>query len=221
MVSVADMRVNYSEVGLDDETIKAADPMDLFAAWLKEAAAADEPEPNAMCLATVSPAGQPSARHVLLKGFDARGFVWYTNYQSRKAGDLEHNPAVALSFWWPSLFRCIRIEGDAHRISDDESDAYFHSRPAQSRLGAWVSDQSRPIATRKDLDAQQAELQREYFGKDGALVKDISRPPHWGGYRAVPRRIEFWKGRASRLHDRFVFEREDADHPWSVHRLQP
>jgi pyridoxamine 5'-phosphate oxidase len=221
---VADLRVNYAKPGLSDvDAAAAASPTALFCAWLDEAVAADEPEPNAMCLSTVSIDGRPAARYVLLKGVDERGFVWYTNYNSRKAGELTENPAAALTFWWAGSERSVRVEGDVARVSAAESDAYFASRPAKSRLGAWASEQSAEVDGREVLEERWAALMEEYMpGGDGSEpVKEIVRPPHWGGFRLVPRRIEFWKGRASRLHDRVVFEREGEGARWTQKRLQP
>jgi pyridoxamine 5'-phosphate oxidase len=220
---MSELRVNYTEVEglLSDTSIFGANPVDLFTTWMSDAVAAKEPEPNAMCLATVSAEGRPSARFVLLKGYDESGFVWYTNYESRKAHDLASNPAAALTFWWAGLERSVRIEGDAVRVSAEESDEYFESRPPQSRLGAWVSDQSRPISGREGLEGRWSELEKMYFDDSGNVIKTIPRPPHWGGFRIVPTRMEFWKGRASRLHDRIVFERKDPSHAWCITRLQP
>jgi pyridoxamine 5'-phosphate oxidase len=227
---VSALRVSYSAAGLPSAALDdAADPFALFDLWMADAVANAEPEPNAMCLATVSPDGRPAARFVLLKGVDATGFVWYTNYNSRKASHLAANPAAALTFWWPGLERSVRIEGNAARVSDTESDAYFATRPAESRLGAWASEQSEPVDGREPLVARWEQLQKDYFGNagagkdgaDGKVLKAIPRPPHWGGFKLEPTAIEFWKGRASRLHDRIVFSRESVDAKWTRRRLQP
>jgi pyridoxamine 5'-phosphate oxidase len=227
---VSEMRVSYSDAGLPSAALEAAeDPFALFDMWMSDAVDNKEPEPNAMCLATVSTEGRPAARYVLLKGVDNSGFVWYTNYNSRKGHHLDSNPAAALTFWWPGLERSVRIEGDATKVSDEESDAYFACRPAKSRLGAWASEQSDEIGSRLSLEARWKELEEEYFGEGGAgkggaddtLVKDIPRPLHWGGFRLVPITVEFWKGRASRLHDRIVFTRDSPDSKWIRKRLQP
>lgn len=222
--NVADLRINYARPGLTDAEAAAAEsPTALFCTWLAEAVAAKEAEPNAMCLSTVSADGRPAARYVLLKGVDERGFVWYTNYNSRKACELAGNPAAALTFWWAGSERSVRVEGDVARVSAAESDAYFASRPAASRLGAWASEQSAEVADRRVLEERWAALQKEYLpgGEGSEPVKEIARPPHWGGFRLVPTRIEFWKGRSSRLHDRVLFERTSPDAEWVQKRLQP
>lgn len=221
---VADLRVNYAKPGLTDAAAAAAEsPTALFCTWLDEAVAAHEAEPNAMCLSTVSADGRPAARYVLLKGVDERGFVWYTNYNSRKSQELAGNPAAALTFWWAGSERSVRVEGDVARVSAEESDEYFGSRPPMSRLGAWVSEQSSEVSGREVLEERWEGLMKEYLpsGKGSEPVKEIERPPHWGGFRLVPTRIEFWKGRSSRLHDRVVFERASAELTWTQKRLQP
>jgi len=174
-----------------------------------------EPEPNAMTLATSDPQGQPSARTVLLKGVDARGLVFFTNYQSRKGQELSANPQACLLFFWQTLQRQVRFEGRVEPVSAAESDAYFHSRPLGSRIGAWASPQSRPMS-REALQTRWQQLSVE-------LGETPGRPPHWGGYRLIPRRVEFWQGRPSRLHDRLVFERSAAatDGHWQIIRLAP
>jgi pyridoxamine 5'-phosphate oxidase len=166
-----------------------------------------------MILATATRGGRPSARTVLLKGYDQQGFVFYTNYEGRKADDLEANPACALLFYWGELARQVRIEGQATRLPEEESDAYFASRPRGSRLGAWASEQSRPIENRNILERQVRALETEYEGRK------IPRPPFWGGYRVEPDAIEFWQGRENRLHDRLVYERTGEG--WKIVRLQP
>jgi pyridoxamine 5'-phosphate oxidase len=170
-------------------------------------------EPNAMTLATVSGEGRPSARTVLLKGYDGRGFVFYTNYEGRKARELEANPACALLFYWGELERQVRVEGLASRLPGGESDAYFASRPRGSRLGAWASEQSRPVRDRSVLEERTRALEAEYEDRE------IPRPPFWGGYRVEPETIEFWQGRENRLHDRISYRREGG--AWRLERLQP
>lgn len=223
--SISDFRESYSETPLDEATVDA-DPIAQFRAWFDDAVRAGVTEPNAMCLSTVSAAGTPAGRYVLLKGVDERGFVWYTNYTSRKAADLDAVPAAALTFWWPELERSVRIEGGAARVPAAESDAYFASRPPGSRLGAWASDQSSPAADRGVMEARMAALEAEYYGPAGAAgggepIKDIPRPPHWGGYRLTPTLVEFWKGRKSRVHDRLCYKREAGGEGWTMTRLQP
>lgn len=178
------------------------DPLDLFRAWFDEARGTEINDSNAMALATADAQGRPSVRMVLLKGYDARGFVFYTNQEGRKAGDLAANPHAALLFHWKSLRRQIRIEGAVSRVTDAEADAYFASRSRDSQLGAWASDQSRPLDRRETFEARFAEMQRRFDGQP------VTRPPHWGGYRVAPERIEFWQDREHRLHERRLFVRE-------------
>ncbi|CAA9408009.1 Pyridoxamine 5'-phosphate oxidase [uncultured Rubrobacteraceae bacterium] len=206
------LRKEYTRSGLH-ETGMNPDPMVQFNYWFENAVEADLHEPNAMIVATATQDGRPSARTVLLKGYDQSGFAFYTNYEGRKARELEVNPACALLFYWGELERQVRIEGRASRISDDESDAYFASRPRGSRLGAWVSEQSRPVEDRGVLEERVRKLEAEYESLE------IPRPPFWGGYRVEPEAIEFWQGRESRLHDRLVYRREDG--VWRIERLQP
>ncbi|OZI59408.1 pyridoxamine 5'-phosphate oxidase [Bordetella genomosp. 4] len=210
-MSVSDLRQSYEKSVLLEETA-AASPLDQFTQWFDEALQAKVPEPNAMTLATVDSTGQPSARTVLIKGFDARGFVFFTNYESRKGRDLLANPRAALLFFWQPLERQVRIEGVIEKVSAEESDAYFHSRPLGSRLGAWASEQSQPI-TRAELEARERTF-RERYGDQPP------RPPHWGGYRLVPTLFEFWQGRASRLHDRLRYL-PDGQGGWVIDRLSP
>lgn len=221
--SVSSLRVDYSSRGLIEDDISGVDPITLFDSWLQDAIHIGEHEPNAMCLATAGVDARPSARMVLLKGVDNRGFVWYTNYGSRKATELTENPAAALTFWWPRLERSVRVQGDVSRTSPDESTHYFNSRPIRSRLGAIASDQSRPVSGREPLENRMRLLETDYLNSDDhtELVKDIERPDSWGGFRLVPSHIEFWKGRPSRLHDRILFTRNTSAESWSLQRLQP
>jgi pyridoxamine 5'-phosphate oxidase len=189
------------------------DPLPQFDAWFREAEAAGVEVPEAMTLATASAGGAPSARMVLLKSVDADGFVFYTGYGSRKADELEANPRAALVFYWRPLGRQVRVEGLVERVSEAESAAYFATRPRASQLAAWASQQSRPLASRAELDARYAELEREYEGGEVPL------PPHWGGYRVRPESIEFWKHRDNRLHERVRYTR--AREGWDVQLLSP
>lgn len=210
-MSVSDLRQSYEKNTLLEATA-AASPLVQFSQWFNEALAAKVPEPNAMTLATVDASGQPSARTVLIKGFDERGFVFFTNYESRKGHDLQSNPRAALLFFWQALERQVRIEGVIEKVTAEESDAYFHSRPLGSRLGAWASEQSQPI-TRDALEAREQAF-RDRFGDQPP------RPPHWGGYRVVPTAFEFWQGRPSRLHDRLRYL-PNAQGGWTIDRLSP
>jgi pyridoxamine 5'-phosphate oxidase len=190
------------------------DPFAWFARWMAEAEASEPSDPNAMTVATVGPGGKPSSRTILLKGVDPRGFVFYTNTQSRKGDELAVNAAVALLFYWKSLGRQIRIEGTIERVTPEEADAYYATRPRISRLGAWASDQSRPLAARAVLEGRLAELEAKYPGED------IPRPPHWSGYRVLPERFEFWQNMPFRLHDRTIFDRA-AGGGWDRGKLFP
>ena len=207
-------RKEYEQATLDETTV-ARDPIRQFAAWYDDAVAAGVPEPEAMTLATATPAGRPSARVVLLRGFDARGFCFYTNYGSHKGRELTANPHAALTFHWPDLERQIRIEGRVEQTTAAESDEYFRTRPSTSRIGAWSSPQSEVISDRGSLEALFARFRADH-PDDSA----IPRPPNWGGFRVVPERIEFWQGRPRRLHDRLRFRR-DADGAWILERLAP
>ncbi len=189
------------------------DPFALFEAWLAEAERSEPNDPNAMCLATTTPDGFPSARMVLLKGLDPRGFVFYTNYESRKGQELLANPRAALVFHWKSLRRSVRVEGDVEQVTAEEADAYYATRARASRIGAWASKQSRPLEGRWALEKAVA----EYTVKFG--LGEIPRPPHWSGFRVLPRRIEFWRDMAFRLHERRVFHREGAG--WRTEMLYP
>lgn len=209
---IADLRKSYEQGELDEATA-AAEPLRQFEHWLVQALRAELPEPNAMTLATVGADGRPSTRVVLIKGCDERGIVWYTNYESRKGRDLAAHPFAALQFHWVELERVVRIEGPVERTSAEESDAYYASRPLDSRLGAWASPQSRPIASRAVLVANAAKAAVQHG-------LHPPRPPHWGGFRLVPDRWEFWQGRKSRLHDRLCYLRE-PDGRWRRERLAP
>lgn len=191
------------------------DPIAAFDGWLQEAAASEPNDPNAMSLATVGADGMPNARMVLLKGHDVRGFVFYTNLESQKGGELADNAQAALCFHWKSLHRQVRVQGPISAVSDAEADAYFNSRGRQSRIGAWASQQSRPLADRAELEAAFAKIDAQYPDED------IPRPPHWSGRRISPLRIEFWQDGDHRLHDRLVFKRASADAAWETERLYP
>jgi pyridoxamine 5'-phosphate oxidase len=197
------------------ETDLHPDPFTQFERWFEEAKATPQPLPEAMTLATAAPDGEVSARLVLLKAFDHRGFSFYTNYNSRKAAQIHANPRASLVFWWPLQERQIRIEGAVIRTTEEESDEYFATRPRGSQLGAWASEQSKVIAGRGDLDARFAELDTNYRDRP------IPRPPHWGGYRVIPILFEFWQGRTDRLHDRFAYRLRSDSKDWVIERLSP
>lgn len=210
-MDIASLRKSYEKAALDEEAC-ADVPIDQFDRWMQEALASELPEPNAMTVATVGPEQRPSTRIVLIKGYDARGIVWYTNYESRKGRQLAANPYAALQFHWVELERQVRIEGRVEKTSAEESDAYFASRPLASRIGAWASEQSTVIASRTTLVTRAAE-----FGLRYGL--NPPRPPHWGGFRLVPDYFEFWQGRPSRLHDRIVYRLSEGR--WRKERLAP
>ncbi len=209
---LARMRRDYDRDSLDDEKI-AADPLEQFHRWLADAVRCELPEPNAMTVATVGANGRPSCRPVLLKGADARGLVWYTNYESRKGRELAVNPYAALQFHWVELERVVRVEGQVEQVAAEESDAYFAERPLANRIGAWASPQSEPIPNRAFLLERAA-----YFAAQYGL--NPPRPPHWGGYRLIPDYWEFWQGRPSRLHDRIAYL-PDPQGGWRRQRLAP
>lgn len=211
MSKLSEFRKSY-ELGELDEAQAADGPLALFQRWMDEAIAHDVSEPTAMTVATVGANGRPSTRVVLLKGCDARGMVWFTNYESRKGEELAMNPFAALQFHWVEMERVVRIEGRVEKTSAQESDDYFNSRPLDSRLGAWASPQSRVISTRAVLVANAAKAAVQHGLKP-------ERPPHWGGYRLVPEQFEFWQGRRSRLHDRLRFKLQDSN--WLRERLAP
>lgn len=210
--SPADLRLNYTLKQLNETEVEV-DPIQQFQIWFQEACEAGVVEPNAMTLATATADGTPSARIVLLKGIDERGFAFYTNYESRKGQELAENPKAALVFLWKALERQVRVEGRVEKIAETEIEDYYYSRPRASQLGAWASPQSQVVPNREVLDQQMADLVQCYENQP------IPRPPHWGGYRVVPHAIEFWQGRPSRLHDRLCY-RLDQGH-WQIQRLAP
>ena len=209
--TLADLRKSYERDELDEASC-ADDPLRQFEVWLEQAIKAQLPEPNAMTLATVGVDGRPSTRIVLIKGLDARGVVWYTNYDSRKGRELSHEPHAALQFHWVELERVVRIEGLVEKVSAEESDAYYATRPLDSRIGAWASPQSQPITSRAVLVANAAKAAARHGLRP-------ARPPHWGGYRLLPDRWEFWQGRRSRLHDRVRYQLDAGR--WMRQRLAP
>ena len=212
MTKIADLRKNYTQAGLLESDI-VANPYEQFKLWFEQAVAADILEPNAMTVATVTAEGKPSARIVLLKDFDDRGFVFYTNYNSQKGVELQNCPYAALVFLWGDLERQVRIEGKIEFVAASEATGYFHSRPVSSQLGAWASDQSTVIGNRSILEQKLQQLAAEYQDRQ------IPKPPHWGGVRVVPQEIEFWQGRPSRLHDRLRYQLVDG--LWQIDRLAP
>lgn len=211
-MSIADLRREYARARLSEADVDP-DPIRQFARWFEEARTAEVFEPNAMSLATATPDGRPSARMVLLKAFDEGGFVFYTDYRSRKGIELAANPRAALCFWWSELERQVRVAGPVSRTTFDESDAYYRTRPVGSRYAAWTSHQSQPVASREVLEEEMRRIQSR-FGEHPEL------PPHWGGFRVSPEEVEFWQGRESRLHDRIHYRRGPGGE-WVRERLSP
>jgi pyridoxamine 5'-phosphate oxidase len=211
-LDLAALRRDYALATLDERDVDA-DPIRQFERWFADAAAARVPEPNAMTLSTATRDGVPSARIVLLKGVDANGFAFYTDYRSRKGAELAENPLAALTFLWKEIERQVRITGSVSRVSTHESDAYFRTRPLGSRLGAWASHQSAVLASREELEARVQDVIGRF--PDG----DVPLPPHWGGFRVAPDEIEFWQGRPDRLHDRLLYRR--GERGWEISRLSP
>jgi pyridoxamine 5'-phosphate oxidase len=212
-MQLADLRKEYSQAGLN-ETDLAAEPVSQFQRWLEQALGAQLLEPYAMTLATTTPDGWPSARVVLLRGVDERGFTFFTNYDGRKGRELARNPRAALVFYWAELERQVRVEGTVERVTAAESDEYFRGRPLGSRLGAWASPQSQPIPNREMLETQWRKVEAEYASGE------VPRPPNWGGYRVRHQMVEFWQGRRSRLHDRLRYRRAEGG-GWTLDRLAP
>lgn len=213
-INIKNLRLDYRSSSLLEENV-SKNPLEQFAIWFDEAVKAEILEPNAMTLATASKNALPSARIVLLKGFDQEGFTFFTNFNSHKGIELTENPFAALVFFWGDLERQIRIEGVVERISDEESKSYFHSRPKGSQLGAWASPQSKAIPHREFLDEKILEMEHKY-----ASDEVIPKPEHWGGYKVIPNQIEFWQGRSNRLHDRILYTQQ-KDESWIIERLAP
>ncbi len=213
-INLAALRQEYSRGELLESNV-ASEPITQFSSWFAEATAAQVPEVNAMTLATADGSGAPSARIVLLKAFDERGFVFFTNYNSRKGRDLAANPRAALCFFWHALERQVRIDGTIEKVTRAESEAYFQTRPLGSQIGAWVSQQGEVIASRDVLEQRAAELVQRFAGQPVPL------PDFWGGYRVIPAMVEFWQGRPSRLHDRLQYFRDDKGGNWKLQRLSP
>jgi pyridoxamine 5'-phosphate oxidase len=212
MSSLGDLRREYAQTPLDVHALDR-DPLIQFTRWFADVETAQLLEPNAMTLSTADASGRPSARIVLLKGVDERGFIFFTDYRSLKARDIAENPRAALTFLWKELERQVRVSGSAEKVTREESETYFKTRPRGSRLGAWASEQSRVLSDRSALEREVARLD-VHFGDD-----DIPIPPHWGGYRVVPNEFEFWQGRPNRLHDRLRYSRDGLQ--WRIERLSP
>ncbi len=211
-LNVADLRRNYTKGGLLEEDMPD-NPVRLFESWVKQAVDSEALEPNAMTLATVKPLGQPNVRNVLLKGINEESIQFFTNYASTKAMELDSNPSVSVAFWWPELERQVRIFGVAEKLSDDQNEEYFKSRPRNSQIGAWASDQSSPIENRVELEKKFREIETKFEGKE------IPKPDDWGGYAIQIEEIEFWQGRPGRLHDRIHCNKINGQ--WKIQRLQP
>lgn len=214
MADLADLRQRYAQAELSTDHV-SDDPLDQFRQWFTDAMEAELDEPNAMTLATTTSDGSPSARTVLLKGVDGRGFVFYTNYESRKGRELADNPEAALVFLWLKIERQVRVEGTVERLSQEESAKYFRSRPRGSQLGAWASPQSRVVESREALEQNLAEVQARYDDEP------VPCPPYWGGFVVRPTQIEFWQGRPNRLHDRVRYRRPSPVDDWTIERLAP
>lgn len=212
-LDIAAIRREYQQRELTESMVKQ-DPLQQFKDWFKEAMESEVVEVNAMAISTVTPEGQPSTRIVLLKGIDERGFSFFTNYHSKKGQMIAANNRVSLTFFWPELERQVRIEGLAEKLSSEENDAYFASRPRGSQIGAWVSDQSEEIDSRESLEKRLIETEKNFENKE------VFRPPHWGGFVVIPSLIEFWQGRESRLHDRIEYTKDNKGH-WVHYRLMP
>ncbi len=210
---ISTLRYNLTKGSLDESSVKK-DPLDQFAKWMEEAVKAKIHEPNAMVVSTSALGGKPSARVVLLRGFGDNGFVFYTNYNSRKGKELKRNPFGCFTFYWPELQRQVRVEGIIKKVATTVSDKYFRSRPRPSQIGAWASEQSDTLVSRETLERRVKELEEKFKGKN------IPRPPHWGGYQLKPVRIEFWQGRPSRLHDRILYT-QVGYRLWKTERLAP
>ncbi len=210
--AIAMLRREYDGVPLDESTV-LPDPVSQFSAWFEEVLQKVNQDPNAVILSVADKNGRPSSRTVLLKGFDENGFIFYTNYQSRKGRVVEENPYASLTFFWAGLMRQVHVEGKVEKTDVKTSDEYFQSRPLSSKLGAWASDQSRPIPNRLELEVRLKEAEKKFEGEI------IPRPPHWGGYRVIPERVEFWQGRLNRLHDRICYTKNGDN--WQITRLMP
>ena len=213
-MDISDFRQEYTQQGLTREQLNP-DPVNQFELWFQQACSAKLPEPNAMCLATVSAIGKPAQRMVLLKYFDRQGLVFFTNYESKKARQIEENDQVSLLFFWAALERQVQISGNAAKISTAESLKYFATRPRGSQIGAWCSQQSTAISSRKILELKFDEIKRKFQDRE------IPLPSAWGGYRVIPDSFEFWQGRPNRLHDRFLYSRTDTESAWKIQRLAP
>lgn len=211
-IKIAELRRNYTKAGLPDDQLPD-DPNQLFGQWLAEAVRSEVMEPNAMALATVRPDGRPNVRTVLLKGFEESAIDFFTNYNSEKGLELEKNPNVSVTFWWPELERQVRMNGEAEKLPESENRKYFNSRPRLSQIGAWASEQSKAIGSRVELEKEFQKAEKQFEGKE------VDKPPHWGGYRVSITDMEFWQGRPGRLHDRILYTLYNGS--WTRQRLQP